>query len=305
MLHGGRAGASIASSFSKKQIAVDADGSADVFDTNGPTQMVTRIFHKPEFTSEATIAAFDEVIRGVQEKGIAAEELDPVKVKFRADYYSMLEGGMGSYMPRFGLMHYLACFTLFDGDPQRVNTILDGFLAVTPAAGAGRRAKISGAAKSRRALAPAGESRRCAVSALPPHPAMHSQSTPPALGPERPVAWPKRTVRTLVERHAGGSGRIAHVPENLRAALSSAAATPSSRTRAPGLAEMTATVVRTGTASRPSRRIEEDLRRMGADLGTHAGADTSAISISGLAEFSGGHARIGGRPRAKRFVSRG
>jgi predicted Zn-dependent peptidase len=29
-------------------------------------------------------------------------------------------------------MHYLACFTLFDGDPKRVNTVLDGFLAVTP-----------------------------------------------------------------------------------------------------------------------------------------------------------------------------
>jgi zinc protease len=57
---------------------------------------------------------------------------------------------------------------------------------------------------------------------------------------------------------------------------------------APGLAEMTATVVRTGTASRPSRRIEEDLRRMGAGLGTHAGADSSAISASGLAEFSSG-----------------
>jgi predicted Zn-dependent peptidase len=49
---------------------------------------------------------------------------------------------------------------------------------------------------------------------------------------------------------------------------------------------MTATVVRTGTASRTSRQIEEDLRRMGADLGSHAGADTSAISVSGLAEFS-------------------
>ena len=40
---------------------------------------------------------------------------------------------MGYGMPRFGLMHYLACFTLFDGDPQRINTALDGFLAVTPA----------------------------------------------------------------------------------------------------------------------------------------------------------------------------
>jgi zinc protease len=58
--------------------------------------------------------------------------------------------------------------------------------------------------------------------------------------------------------------------------------------RAPGLAEMTATVVRTGTASRSSRQIEEDLRRMGGDLGSHAGADTTAITVSGLAEFSEG-----------------
>jgi len=34
-------------------------------------------------------------------------------------------------MPRYGLMHLLACFTLFDNEPQLVNTILDGFLAVT------------------------------------------------------------------------------------------------------------------------------------------------------------------------------
>jgi zinc protease len=133
VLHGGRAGRVHRRLVLEEEIAVDADGSAELFDTNGPTQMVSRIFHKPEFTSEATVAAYDEVIQGVQDVPIAEAELDPVKVKFRSDFYSMLEGGMGSYMPRFGLMHYLACFTLFDGDPQRVNTILDGFLAVTPA----------------------------------------------------------------------------------------------------------------------------------------------------------------------------
>jgi zinc protease len=132
VLHGGRAGRVFRSLVLEKQIAVDADGSADTIDANGPTQMVTRIFHKPEFTSTEAIAAFDEVIRDLQENGIAEDELDPVKVKFRSDHYSMLEGGMGSHMPRFGLMHYLACFTLFDGDPDRVNSVLDGFLAVTP-----------------------------------------------------------------------------------------------------------------------------------------------------------------------------
>ena len=45
-------------------------------------------------------------------------------------------------------------------------------------------------------------------------------------------------------------------------------------------------MVRTGTEARSSRQIEEDLRRIGADIGTSAGADTSAIGFNGLAEFS-------------------
>jgi zinc protease len=49
---------------------------------------------------------------------------------------------------------------------------------------------------------------------------------------------------------------------------------------------MTSTVVRTGTAKRASRQIEEDLRRIGADLSSNAGSDTSAISFAGLSEFA-------------------
>jgi predicted Zn-dependent peptidase len=49
---------------------------------------------------------------------------------------------------------------------------------------------------------------------------------------------------------------------------------------------MTATVMRTGTTARSSRQIEEDLRRMGADLSAGAGADTSAVSFAGLVDFS-------------------
>jgi zinc protease len=56
--------------------------------------------------------------------------------------------------------------------------------------------------------------------------------------------------------------------------------------RGPSFAEMTATLVRTGTSKRTSRQIEEDLRRLGADLGAHAGQDTSAISFAGLSEFA-------------------
>jgi zinc protease len=113
------------------------------------------------------------------------------------------------------------------------------------------------------------------------------RSAAPALGPERAVAWPRRTVRTLSNGLQVVLAEARTFPK-ISAQLFFRSGNAAVAHRAPGLAEMTATVVRTGTVSRPSRRIEEDLRRMGADLGSHAGADTTAISASGLAEFSEG-----------------
>ena len=130
-LHGGRAGRIYRELVLEKQIAVEADGGIeDLFGYNGPTQMTTRILHKPEYSAEATLDAFDAVIREVKAKGINEDELQQLQVKWRSDYYSTLEGGRGGYMPRYGLMHLLACFTLFDNEPQLVNTILAGFLEV-------------------------------------------------------------------------------------------------------------------------------------------------------------------------------
>jgi zinc protease len=130
-LHGGRAGRIYRHLVLERQIAVEADGGVDdIFGYNGPTQMTTRILHKPEYSGEATLAAFDAVLNEVKGKGVSEDELQQLKVKWRSDYYSTLEGGRGGYMPRYGLMHLLACFTLFDNEPQLVNSILDGFLAV-------------------------------------------------------------------------------------------------------------------------------------------------------------------------------
>jgi len=131
-LHGGRAGRVYRELVLEKQLAVEAQGGIDdIFGYNGPTQMTTRILHKPEIASEATLAVFDAIVGEIQEKGIAEAELEQLKVKWRSDYFATLEGGRGGYMPRYGLMHLLACFTLFDGEPQLVNSILDGFLAVS------------------------------------------------------------------------------------------------------------------------------------------------------------------------------
>ena len=107
----------------------------------------------------------------------------------------------------------------------------------------------------------------------------------PGLAAERPVVWPKRTRLRL--------------PNGLQIVLAEAHSIPKFHgelyfragnalvvDRSPSLAEMTATLVRTGTSKRTSRQIEEDLRRLGADLGASAGQDTSAIAFAGLSEFA-------------------
>ena len=107
----------------------------------------------------------------------------------------------------------------------------------------------------------------------------------PPLAPERGVIWPKRTREKLfnglqvilAESHSIPKfhGQLLFLSGNAAAA-----------DRAPGLAEMTATVVRTGTQKRASRQLEEDLRSIGADLSSDAGSDISAISFTGLSEFA-------------------
>jgi predicted Zn-dependent peptidase len=107
----------------------------------------------------------------------------------------------------------------------------------------------------------------------------------PGLSAERAVTWPKRTKARL----SNGLEVIlaeAHSIPKFHGELFFRSGNAAVADRAAGLAEMTATVVRTGTAKRASRQIEEDLRRIGADLSSGAGSDTSAISFAGLSEFA-------------------
>jgi zinc protease len=112
------------------------------------------------------------------------------------------------------------------------------------------------------------------------------RSEVPGLSAERPVTWPKRTKALLasgLEIVLAESHAIPKFHGELLFRSGNAAAL---HRGGPGLAEMAATVVRTGTAKRASRQIEEDLRRMGADLSSSAGSDTSAIAFAGLSELA-------------------
>src|SRR5277367_867297 len=107
----------------------------------------------------------------------------------------------------------------------------------------------------------------------------------PELSAERPVTWPKRTRATLPNGLEIVLAEAHSIPK-FHGELVFRAGNAAAMHRSPGLAEMTASVVRTGTKTRASRQIEEDLRRIGADLSSSAGADSSAIAFAGLSEFS-------------------
>jgi zinc protease len=107
----------------------------------------------------------------------------------------------------------------------------------------------------------------------------------PALASERAVTWPKRTKARLSNGLEVILAEARSIPK-FHGELFFRSGNAAAAERAPGLAEMTATVVRTGTTKRASRQIEEDLRRIGADLSSGAGADISAISFAGLSEFA-------------------
>ncbi len=114
-------------------------------------------------------------------------------------------------------------------------------------------------------------------------PETSNSSLVPALGAERPVVWPARHVHhlsnglqvVLVEAHG-----VPRLTLELLVRSGNACTALSN----PGLAEMTATVVRTGTAHRSRRQIEEDLRRIGGAVSTGAGADSSTLAADALAE---------------------
>jgi zinc protease len=220
VLHGGRAGRVIAEAGARRSDCRRRGRQRRTFRHERP--YANGLAHLPQariHVGRRRSPPFDEVIREVQDQGIAEDELDPVKVKFRADYYSMLEGGMGSYMPRFGLMHYLACFTLFDGDPHRVNTILDGF---SPSRRPKRRPSRRNiwCPQSRRPGAAAGciwrwrnDACQYARQQSPVRPECARART----GASRRVAETNRS--HAFQRHAGGPRGKPHVPENHGAAF--------------------------------------------------------------------------------------
>jgi len=116
-----------------KQIAADVSGGFNYglgnnFDYNGPMLYTFRVDYRPDLKGADVLKAVDEVIAGVQQKGITDEELRQAKVNMRSSLFETLESQGG-----FGRADLLAAFALYDDDPNRINTVFTQLDKVTAA----------------------------------------------------------------------------------------------------------------------------------------------------------------------------
>jgi predicted Zn-dependent peptidase len=100
----------------------------NMFNYNGPMLWTASLFHDKTFTSDSIMAVVDQTITDVCNKPIDQATLDRALVKFRSNFYDNLGGFFG-----IGRADLLACFALFDDNPERINRLEDEFRKVTPA----------------------------------------------------------------------------------------------------------------------------------------------------------------------------
>ena len=105
-------------------------GLGNNFDYNGPMLYTFRVDYRPDMKGADVLKVVDKVIGAVQEHGVTEEELQQAKVNFRSQFLENLEGGI---IPGFGRADLLAALSLYDDDPNRINTILTDLDKITAA----------------------------------------------------------------------------------------------------------------------------------------------------------------------------
>jgi predicted Zn-dependent peptidase len=119
----------------ENRIASDVSGGFNYglgnnFDYNGPMLYTFRVDYRPDLKGEDVLKIVDKVIGAVQEHGVTEEELRQAKINFRSSFLENIESGG---IPGFGLSDLLAALALYDGNPNRINTILTDLDRITTA----------------------------------------------------------------------------------------------------------------------------------------------------------------------------
>ncbi|MFN0141703.1 MAG: M16 family metallopeptidase [Pyrinomonadaceae bacterium] len=103
-------------------------GLGNMFNYNGPMLFDISVIHDDKFSAADITKSLDSVVANLQENGVTQKDIDRGLVKLRSGLYDTMTQFGG-----FGRADLLACFAIFDDNPQKINQIEANFRRVTPA----------------------------------------------------------------------------------------------------------------------------------------------------------------------------
>lgn len=101
-------------------------GLGSMFDYNGPMLWTSNLIYDSTVHADSIIRQYDLATADLV-KNITKEDLQLAIVKMRSRLYDAMGGNFG-----IGKVNLLACFALFDDDPNKINTLETEFKKVTP-----------------------------------------------------------------------------------------------------------------------------------------------------------------------------
>ena len=114
----------------KRGYASSVDGGVNqlgnLYDYRGPMLFTASLIHDDSVTSPQIMSAVDGVMQRVIDQPVDAATLRRAQTKLISDLYDQ-EGNLG-----LGKVDLLACFALFDDDPDQINTLVENFNKLTP-----------------------------------------------------------------------------------------------------------------------------------------------------------------------------
>ncbi len=103
-------------------------GLGNMFNYNGPMLFDISLIHDDKFSAADITRSLDSVVANLQEKEVSQKDINRAIVKLRSGLYDTMTQFGG-----FGRADLLACFAIFDDNPQKINQIEANFRLVTPA----------------------------------------------------------------------------------------------------------------------------------------------------------------------------
>jgi predicted Zn-dependent peptidase len=101
-------------------------GLGNMFNYEGPMLWMVALFHDRDKSADSLLTVFDAEIESLRTTPVDSATLARARTKMRSTLYGIVEEFSG-----LGKLDLLASFALFDNDPTKINSLEDGFAAVT------------------------------------------------------------------------------------------------------------------------------------------------------------------------------